>query len=99
MWVQPERQRVHGSAPKPRWMLRPGLLYAQVIKTVHRRRLVRMSHGVMFGTLAAVSVVLAKRGWQINISFVERWYVVFRVLIMLLRKISPTIVRLERKSL
>jgi hypothetical protein len=31
-WVQSERQRAHGSAPKPRWMPRPGLLYAQVIK-------------------------------------------------------------------
>src|SRR5882762_7460539 len=29
-WVQPERQRVQGPAPKPRWMPLPGLLYAQV---------------------------------------------------------------------
>jgi hypothetical protein len=71
-WVQPERQRTHGAAPKPHWMPRPGLLYAQVIKTVRRRRLVRMRHRVVFGTLAAVNAVLAKRGWQINTSFVER---------------------------
>ena len=33
-WVQPARQRAQGPAPKPRWRPLPGLLYAQVIKTV-----------------------------------------------------------------
>ncbi len=58
--------------PKPRWMPRPTLLYAQVIKTVRRRRLVRLSHRVVFGTLEAVNYVLAPHGWQINTAFVER---------------------------
>src|ERR1700757_4812556 len=49
-----------------------GLLYAQVIKTVRRRRLVRVRHRVVFGTLEAVQQVLAACGWQINTSFVER---------------------------
>jgi IS1 family transposase len=71
-WVQPERKRAPGPAPKPRWMPLPALLYAQVIKTVRRRRLVRVSHRVMFGTLAAVNWVLAPYGWQINTAFVER---------------------------
>ena len=53
-------------------MPRPGLLYAQVIKTVRRRRLVRVSHRVVFGTLAAVEQVLAACGWQINTAFIER---------------------------
>jgi hypothetical protein len=50
----------------------PGLLYAQVIKTVRRRRLVRVSQRVVFGTLEAVQQVLAAHGWHINTAFVER---------------------------
>jgi len=53
-WVQPPRRQDKGPAPKPRWMPLPGLLYAQVIKTVRRRRLVRVRHRVVFGTLEAV---------------------------------------------
>ena len=71
-WVQPARRRVQGPAPKPRWMPLSQLLYAQVVKTVRRRRLVRLSHRVVFGTLAAVHDVLAPYGWQINTAFVER---------------------------
>src|SRR5213594_4097535 len=71
-WVQPARRRAQGPAPKPRWMPLPGLLYAQVITTVRRRRLVRVSHRVIFGTLAAIEQVLAARGWHINTAFVER---------------------------
>ena len=50
----------------------PQLLYAQVIKTTRRRRLVRVSHRVVFGTCEAVQQVLAAGGWQINTAFVER---------------------------
>ena len=50
----------------------PGLLYAQVIKTVRRRRLVRVTHRVVFGTLEAVEHVLTACGWQINTAFIER---------------------------
>ena len=71
-WVQPARQRAQGPAPKPRWLPRPGLLYAPVIKTVRRRRLVRVSHRVIFGTLVAMEQVLAAHGWHLNTAFVER---------------------------
>src|SRR5262245_46966944 len=71
-WVQPPRRQVTGPAPQPRWMPLPQLLYAQVIKTVRRRRLVRVSHRVVFGTLEAVEQVLAACGWQIQTAFVER---------------------------
>ena len=71
-WVQPSRRQTTGPAPKPRWMPRPQLLYAQVIKTVRRRRLVAVTHRVVFGTLEAVNQVLAPLGWQINTAFVER---------------------------
>src|SRR5262249_44076508 len=43
-WVQPARRQATGPSPKPRWMPLPQLLYAQVVKTVRRRRLVRVSH-------------------------------------------------------
>jgi IS1 family transposase len=71
-WVHPPRQRATGPAPKPRWMPQPGLLYAQVVKQMRRRRLVAVKHRVVFGTKAAVAQVLATCGWQINTSFVER---------------------------
>jgi hypothetical protein len=71
-WVQPPRRQVTGRAPKPRWLPLPQLLYAQVIKTVRRRRLVRVRHRVVFGTLEAVNAVLAPLGCQINTAFIER---------------------------
>jgi hypothetical protein len=71
-WVQPARRWAQGPAPRLRWRPLPQLLYAQVVKTVRRRRLVRLSHRVVFGTLAAVHDVLAPYGWQINTAFVER---------------------------
>src|SRR5262249_39680866 len=71
-WVQPLRRQAKGARPKPRWMPLPQLLYAQVVKTVRRRRLVRVRHRVVFGTLEAVQHVLAACGWQINTAFIER---------------------------
>jgi hypothetical protein len=70
--MQLPRRQATGPAPKPRWMPRPQLLYAQVVKTVRRRRLVRVRHRVVFGTLEAVQQVLAACGWQINTAFIER---------------------------
>jgi IS1 family transposase len=71
-WVQPARPQAIGPVPKPRWMPLPPLLYAQVVKTVRRRRLVRVSHRVVFGTREAVEQVLAACGWQIQTAFIER---------------------------
>src|SRR5215831_2435162 len=71
-WVQPPRRQATGPAPTPRWMPVPHLLYAQVVKTVRRRRLVRVRPRVVFGTLEAVEQVLAACGWQIQTAFVER---------------------------
>jgi IS1 family transposase len=72
LWHQPKRQRAQGPAPKPRWVPLPALLYAQVVKSYRRRRLVDVKHRVVFGTRAAVEQVLATCGWQINTAFVER---------------------------
>jgi IS1 family transposase len=71
-WVQPARRHATGPAPRPRWMPQPQLLYAQVVKTVRRRRLVDVQHRVVFGTLEAIKQVLSACGWQINTAFVER---------------------------
>jgi len=71
-WVQPPRRQSTGPMPKPRWMPLPGLLYAQVVKTVRRRRLVDVTHRVVCGTLEAVHHVLAPLGWQRNTACVER---------------------------
>jgi hypothetical protein len=71
-WVQLPHRQTTGPAPKPRWMPLPQLLYAQVVKTVRRRRLIRVRHRVVFGTLETIQQVLAACGWQINTAFVER---------------------------
>jgi IS1 family transposase len=71
-WVQPARRQATGPAPKPRWMPLPPLLYAPVVKTARRRRLVDVQHRVVFGSLEAVNHVLAPLGWYINTAFVER---------------------------
>jgi len=70
--VQFPRRQATGPAPKPRWMPLPQLLYAQVIKMVRRRRLVRVHQRVVFGTREAIQQVLAACGWQINTAFIER---------------------------
>jgi hypothetical protein len=50
----------------------PELLYAQVVKSYRRRRLVGVQHRVVFGTRLAIEQVLTKCGWGINTAFVER---------------------------
>jgi IS1 family transposase len=71
-WVQPQRRRDKGPLPKPRWMPLPALLYAQVVKSYRRRRLVGVTHRVVFGTQLAIAQVLTACGWRINTAFVER---------------------------
>jgi IS1 family transposase len=71
-WRHPERRQEKGPRPKPRWMPLPALLYAQVVKSYRRRRLVGVTHRVVFGTRLAIEQVLATCGWTINTAFVER---------------------------
>ena len=71
-WIRPARRQDKGPMPKPRWMPLPELLYAQVVKSYRRRRLVGVTHRVVFGTKLAVEQVLAACGWTINTAFVER---------------------------
>ena len=44
-----------------------------MVKTTRRRRLVNVTHRVVFGTIEAVNQVLSPLGWQINTSLVERF--------------------------
>jgi IS1 family transposase len=71
-WIQPERRQDKGPMPKPRWLPLPELLYAQVVKSYRRRRIVGVKHRVVFGTRLAIEQVLVKWGWTINSAFVER---------------------------
>ena len=77
-WTQPERRQAKGPRPKPRWMPRPGLLYAQVVKSYRRRRITGVKHRVMFGSRDTIDQLLAKRGWKINTAFIERLNLDFR---------------------
>jgi transposase-like protein len=71
-WMHPARRQDKGPRPKPRWMPLPELLYAQVVKSYRRRRIVGVTHRVVFGTRLAIEQVLATCGWTINTAFVER---------------------------
>jgi IS1 family transposase len=71
-WRQPERRRDKGPRPKPRWMPLPPLLYAQVVKSYRRRRIVGVKYRVGFGTMERVQQVLSACGRKINTAFVER---------------------------
>jgi hypothetical protein len=71
-WGQRPRYRATGPGPKPRWMPRPPLLYAQGIKVIRRRRLVAVPHRGVLGPLEAVQQVLAACGGQIQTAFGER---------------------------
>src|SRR5262245_15371184 len=65
-WLHPERRQDKGPRPKPRWMPLPELLYAQVVKSYRRRRIVGINHRVVFGSRLAIEQMLAKYGWTIN---------------------------------
>jgi hypothetical protein len=71
-WIHSERRQAKGPRPKPRWMPLPELLYAQVVKSYRRRRIVGVTHRVVFGTQLAIAQVLARYGWTINTAFIER---------------------------
>ena len=71
-WMHRARRQDKGPLPKPRWMPLPELLYAQVVKSYRRRRLVGVKHRVVFGTRLAIEQVLTSCGWTINTALIER---------------------------
>ena len=89
-WVPPPRRQARGPAPKLRWMPLSELLYAQVVKTIRRRRIVEVKRHVVMGTQAAVDQVLAAYGWLINPSFVERLNLSLRQRVVGIRRRSAS---------
>ena len=89
-WVQLPQRQARGPAPKPRWMPLPELLYAQVVKTMRRRRIVEVKRHVVVGTQAAVDQVLGACGWQINTSLVERLNLSLRQRVVAIRRRSAS---------
>jgi hypothetical protein len=77
-------------APRPRWMPLTELLYAQVVKTMQRRRIVEVKHRVILGTKAGVDQVLAAYSWQINTAFVEHLNLSLRQQVAAMRRCSAT---------
>jgi IS1 family transposase len=74
MWHQPPRQGNRGPQPKPRQIPLPGLLYAQVVKTRAKGRVVAVKNKVVFGSSKAVADTLAASpvSHTLNTSFIER---------------------------
>jgi hypothetical protein len=67
-WVETAgRQKRH-------WQVRAGLLYGQLIKHYRRRRLIRVEHGALLGSLAQLQEALHTLGWsgKIQTAFVDR---------------------------
>jgi hypothetical protein len=56
----------------------PHFLYAQVVKSYRRRRIIGVQHCVVFGTREAIDQRLAKRGWTINTACIARLNLDFR---------------------
>ena len=71
-WVPPERRQATGPMPQPRGRPLPELLSAQVVKAYRRRRLVGVTHRVVFGTRLAIEQGRARCGWPIKTAYVER---------------------------
>jgi hypothetical protein len=77
-WRHPERRQDKGPRPPPRWMPLPARLDAPVVKAYRRRRLVGVTHRVVFGPRVAIEQLLAAGGWTINTAFVERLHLDIR---------------------
>jgi IS1 family transposase len=94
-WMQLPRRQAQGPVPKPRWMPLPQLLYAQVVKTTRRRRLVDVTHRVVLGTMEAVHQVLRRLGWQINTSLGERFNLSLRQHVAAIERRTSTLCKGE----
>ena len=73
----------------------PQLLYAQVVKTTRRRRLVDVTRPVVFGTIEAVHEVLRPLGWHINTSLVECFNLSLRQHVAAIRRRTSTLCKDE----
>jgi len=73
-WVRPPRKGDRGRYPAPRLEPPPELVYAQVVKTRERGRIVRVAHQLVFGRYSHLAEHLADSpsSRAVNTSFVER---------------------------
>jgi hypothetical protein len=67
------------------------LLYAQVVKSYRRRRIVGSTHRVVFGTMGAIEQVLSGGGWKITTAFVERLHLDLRQRVAAIGRRVPTL--------
>jgi len=74
IWEQPSRNGARGRYPKPRRIPSPDLLYAHVVKTRHKGRVVNITTKLVFGTEERLLTQLAQSpvSRTVNTSFVER---------------------------
>jgi hypothetical protein len=76
-WVEISSE--HGRKMLPRWMPLPGLSYAQVVKRRIKRRIVHVSHKIIYGSKESVTDRIRQSiGNMINTSFVERMNLTLR---------------------
>jgi IS1 family transposase len=76
-WVQMPSES--GRRRLPRWMPLPELTYAQVVKRRIKRRLVHVSHKLVYGSKESVTEQIKQSiGKMINTSFVERMNLTLR---------------------
>jgi IS1 family transposase len=73
-WVTPPRQGTRGRYPQPRLVPPPELVYAQVVKTRQRGRVVAVEQQLVFGRFSHLAEHLADsaNSTTVNTSFVER---------------------------
>src|SRR5215469_5437250 len=68
----------------------PELLYAQVVKSYRRRRIVGVTYRVVFGTMERVQQGLSAGGRKINTAFVERLNLAIRQRVAAVgRRVNP----------
>jgi hypothetical protein len=90
------RVPVHTHKPgRPRLVLPPTVLLAQVIKHAQKRRVVGVTQRVMLGSAQAVATVLAAThsGRQINTAYIERLNATFRACLVPLTRRGRRLVR------
>src|SRR5262245_65886371 len=69
-WMRPARRRDEGPMPQPRWVPLPELLYAQVVKSYRRRRVVGVKYRRGLGAMERGRQVLSARGRKIDAAAV-----------------------------
>ena len=92
------RHVVHtGRRGRPRLVLAGGFQLAQVVKRYTQRRVARVTHRVVHGTMAAITTVLSatRTGAMINTAYIERLNATFRSRLSCLTRRGRAIARTQ----